>query len=119
MNDFSGARSFWQRSMICSSSVTSPSPILNMPAYFRVGRRGQLAAHVEELVLDLAQRGVEPDVFLLPGTAALHALGVEDAHEADDGVQLVHGAVGHDAGRVLRDALAANQAGLAAIAERV
>ena len=84
---------------------------------FRVGRRGRLAADVEELVLDLAQRGVEPLVLLAAGAARFHALGVEDAHEADDGVQLVHGAVGHDARRVLGHALAADQAGLAAVAE--
>ena len=48
--------------------------------------------------------------------ALVEPLGVEDPHEADDGVQLVDRAVGHDARRVLRDPLAADQRGLALVA---
>jgi len=43
-------------------------------------------------------------------------LGVEDPHESDDRVQLVERAVGDDARRILRDALAADQGGLALVA---
>src|SRR3989449_596190 len=77
-----------------------------------VGRRRQLAAEVEELVLDLSQDFVEPAVPFALG----EPLGVEDPHEPDDGVQLVDRAVGDDARRVLRDALAADQGGLALVA---
>ena len=77
-----------------------------------VGWRGQLAPQVEELVLDLSQHFVEPAVAL----ALVEPLGVEHAHQADDGVELVDRAVGHDARRVLRDPLAADQGGLALVA---
>src|SRR5215475_3212212 len=69
------------------------------------GWRRQLAAEVEQLILDLAEDLVEPAVTL----ALVDALRVEDADQADDGIQLVDRAVGDDSRRVLRDSLAADQ----------
>src|SRR5206468_2163587 len=77
-----------------------------------VGRRRQLAAEVEELVLDLPEDFVEPAVAL----ALADPLGVEDPHQADDRVQLIDRAVGDDARRVLRDSLPADPGGLAMVA---
>src|SRR5438445_790032 len=77
-----------------------------------VGRRRQLAAEVEELVLDLPEDFVEPAVAL----TLADPLGVEDPHQADDRVQLIDRAVGDDARRVLRDSLPADQGGLALVA---
>src|SRR4029453_13717103 len=57
-----------------------------------VARRGQLAAEVEELVLETAKHFIEPAVVL----ALLELLGIEDPREPDDGVELVDGAVGLD-----------------------
>ena len=57
------------------------------------GRRRELAAEIEELVLDLLQHVVEPAVVLAVGEALL----VERADDADDGVQLVHRPVRFDA----------------------
>src|SRR5215831_12128863 len=85
---------------------------LEHPFVLGVARRRELAAQIEELVLDLSQDLVEPAVPL----ALVEPLGVEDAHQADDGVQLVDGAVRYDARRVLRDPLAADQRGLALVA---
>src|SRR5712691_13279194 len=56
---------------------------------FGVRRRGQLAAEVEQLVLDAAERFVEPPMVLALGQALL----VERAHEPHHRVQLVDGAV--------------------------
>src|SRR5438132_1381766 len=70
------------------------------------------ATEIEELVLDLPQHLVEPAMPL----PFVEPLGVEDPHQADDGVQLVDGAVGDDARRVLGDPLAADQGGLALVA---
>src|SRR5262245_37733701 len=62
-----------------------------------VGGRGQLAAEVEELVLHLAQRGIEPLVTLAARPADLHPFRVEHAGQPHHRVQLVDGAVGDDA----------------------
>src|SRR5918996_97019 len=83
----------------------------------RVGGRRQLAAEVEELVLHLLERRVEPGVTLAAGAARRQPLRVEDADQADHGVELVHGAVGDDAWRVLGYSPAADQRGLALVAE--
>src|SRR5262249_53676310 len=78
----------------------------------RVGGRGQLAAEVEQLVLDPPEDLVEPPV----GLAGAELLGVEHAGQPDDGVELVERAVGLDARGVLGDAAAAHQGGLALVA---
>ena len=78
----------------------------------RVIGRSQLATQVEELVLDLTKDPVEPSVRL----ALLQALRVEDPREPDDGVELVDGAVGLDAWRVLGDAAPAHERGIALVA---
>ena len=80
----------------------------------RVGRRGQLAAQVEQLVLQPAQHLVEPAV----PAAALLPLRIEHASQPDHRVQLVDGAVRLDARRVLGHATAAYQRGLATPATR-
>jgi hypothetical protein len=85
---------------------------LEHPFVLGARRRGQLAAEVEQLVLDPAQRLVEPAVMLALGEPLL----VERADEPDDGVQLVDGAVRADARRVLGHAPAPDQSGLAAVA---
>src|SRR5439155_11360202 len=76
-------------------------------------RRGQLAAEVEQLVLDLPENLVEPAVVLALGETLL----VERADDAHDRVQLVDRPVGDDARRVLGHALAADQRGLATVAQ--
>jgi hypothetical protein len=77
-----------------------------------VGRRGQLAAQVEELVLESSEHAVQPG----GGIALLPPLGGEDAGQPDDGVQLVDGAVGLDPRGVLGDAAAADQRGVTLVA---
>src|SRR3989454_514546 len=78
----------------------------------RVIGRGQLAAQVEELVLDPTKDPVEPAVRL----ALLQALCIKDPCETDDGVELVDGAVGLDARRVLGDAAPAHEPRIALVA---
>jgi len=114
LKDFRGARSFWQWSMSFSSSVTSPSPILNIPRTRRPGRR-QLAAEIEELILDLLQHLVQPAVALAAGATSRHPLRVEHAREPDRRVEFVDGAVRRDARRVLRHAPAAHERRLTAV----
>src|SRR5213078_2300361 len=86
---------------------------LEHPLVLRLRRRGELAAEVEQLVLDSPQHLVEPAVVLALG----QTLRVERADEADDRVQLVDRPVGDDPRRVLGHALAAHQPGLAVVAE--
>jgi hypothetical protein len=88
----SGARSFWHWSI--STRAPGPAPRPRGAALGRVVGRRQLAAQVEQLVLDLAEDVVEPARRL----ALLEALRVEDAREADNRVELVDRAVGLDAG---------------------
>src|SRR5262249_17262544 len=65
-------------------------------------------AHVEELVLHAAEDRIEPGLRL----RALE----RHAHDANRGVELVDGAVGLDARRVLADARAADEGGGAVVA---
>src|SRR5438309_10952174 len=55
-----------------------------------IGWRAQLAAEIEELVLDLPQDLVKPAMSL----PLDEPLGVDDAHQADNGVERVDGAGG-------------------------
>ena len=71
-----------------------------------VRRRRQLAAEVEQLVLDPFEDLLEP-----VARGARRRVGVEAARQTDDGVELVDLAVALDAGRVLRHARAADQGG--------
>ena len=78
----------------------------------KIRRGSQLAPQVEQLILDLAQYHIQEPV----GLADIDFLVVESPRQTDDGVQLVDGPVGLDALRVFRDALAADQSGLALVA---
>src|SRR5215469_12798259 len=78
----------------------------------RVRRGGELAAEVEQLVLQSAQDFVEPSVFV----AARELLGVEDPGQSDDRVQLIDGAVGLDARGILRHAPPPYEGGIAFVA---
>ncbi len=76
-----------------------------------IRRRGELAAEVEELVLHLAENRVEAR-----GDRRFRRRVVERAHDAEDRVQLVDGAVALDPRVVLGDTLAADEMRLALVA---
>src|SRR5580658_4270852 len=78
------------------------------PFVLAAGRRRELAAHVEQLVLDAPQR---LRVRIEIGAELVAILRQPGAHDSDDRIQLVDSAVGLQAQAVLGHALAADQRG--------
>ena len=76
------------------------------------GQRREQRAEVEQLVL----RALEQAVDARLGAVRAGFLAVGPAHQSEDRVELVDGAVGFDARRILGDHLAADQGGLTLVA---
>jgi hypothetical protein len=76
------------------------------PLVLAIGRRGELGTDIEQLVLDAPEAlGVPREV----GAEAIAILRQEGAHDADDRVEFVDGAVRLEAEARLGHALAADQ----------
>src|SRR5262249_51648124 len=104
--DLSGWRSFWQRSRSCSSAVTSPAPTRNMPGWNASGGVASSPPRSKSSFCRRRRMSSSSRAFAARGVLALTARAAP----------LVDRAVRVDPCAVLRDARAADEIGLAAIA---